>query len=219
MPDDLYGDQHRALQDAFGTRNLADRLAYVRSATLSDDNCAFIAGLDMFFLSTVDHEGRPTVSYKGGAPGFVSVLDRSTLVFPSYDGNGMFLSLGNVTINPEVGLLFISFEKPNRLRVQGRAELSNDPSELALYPEADAVVRVHITHAFANCPRYIHRSEQQERSRYVPREGVETPIAEWKRIDGLADALSPVDAARVAHIGTISGAEWADRVRTGDPNV
>ncbi len=219
MADDLYGEQHRAMQDTFGTRKLADRLAYRRSAALTDDDRSFIAGLDMFFLSTVDHQGRPTVSYKGGDPGFVQTPDPTTLLFPSYDGNGMFLSLGNVTVNPNVGLLFISFEKPNRLRVQGRAELSKDPAELRLFPEADTVVRVHITHAFTNCPRYVHRYEPVERSRYVPRDGVETPIAEWKRISGIVDALPPVDAARVAHIGTIDGAEWIKRVRAGDPRT
>ena len=173
----------------------------------------------MFFLSTVDHQGRPTVSYKGGDPGFVQTPDPTTLLFPSYDGNGMFLSLGNLTVHPDVGLLFISFEKPNRLRVQGRAELSSDPSELRLFPESDTVVRVHITHAFTNCPRYVHRQEPVERSRYVPRDGVETPIAEWKRISGIVDALPPVDAVRVAHIGTIDGAEWIKRVRSGDPRI
>ena len=102
MADDLYGEQHRAMQDTFGTRKLADRLAYRRSAALSDDDRSFIAGLDMFFLSTVDHQGRPTVSYKGGDPGFVQTPDPATLLFPSYDGNGMFLSLGNVTVTGHV---------------------------------------------------------------------------------------------------------------------
>ena len=219
MPNDLYGEQHRALQDTFDTRRLADRLGDIRSDTLTEDNRSFIGSLDMFFLSTVDHEGRPTVSYKGGDPGFVRIPDSATLLFPSYDGNGMFLSLGNITLNPEVGLLFISFEKPNRLRVQGRAELSSDPAELALYPEANAIVRVHISHVFTNCPRYVHRSEPGERSRYVPRAGVDTPFAEWKRIDGLSDALPAVDAAQAATAGVISGAEWTDRVKAGHPNV
>lgn len=58
----------------------------------------------MFFLATADAEGRPTCSYKGGDPGFVQVLDPHTVVFPNYDGNGMYLSAGNVLVNGEVGM-------------------------------------------------------------------------------------------------------------------
>jgi uncharacterized protein len=219
MADDLYGSQHRALQDAFETRSLADRLELTRSSVLSADDQMFVSSVDMFFLSTVDHEGRPTVSYKGGDPGFVHTPDSSTLLFPSYDGNGMFLSLGNIASNAHVGLLFIAFDRPYRLRIQGDAELSQVPEDLARYPECDAVVRVHITHAFMNCPRYVHRMDHIGRSRYVPRDGIETPLAEWKRIDGIAETLPPAEALRVREAGLIDGLDWKNRVKAGDETV
>ena len=127
----LYGDIHRAMQMAFDTRTLADRLeGMIVKREIYDVGKVFIASRDMFFLTTIDHNDRPTVSYKGGSPGFVRVLDASTLLFPSYDGNGMYLSMGNISGNPEIGMLFIDFEKPFRLRAQGRAELIVSGPEL-----------------------------------------------------------------------------------------
>src|SRR5687767_10134792 len=113
----LYQQGSRTLQDQFDTRRLADRIEErLVHARLSDDDRAFIGARDMFFLATADAEGRPNCSYKGGDPGFVRVLDERTLAFPSYDGNGMFLSLGNALVNPHVGLLFIDFTRGRRLR-------------------------------------------------------------------------------------------------------
>ena len=127
----LYGDIHRAMQMAFDTRTLADRLeGMIVKSEIDDVGKVFIASRDMFFLTTIDHNDRPTVSYKGGSPGFVRVLDASTLLFPSCDGNGMYLSMGNISGNPEIGMLFIDFEKPFRLRAQGRAELIVSGPEL-----------------------------------------------------------------------------------------
>src|SRR5688572_12910899 len=119
MPD-IYHSGNRRLQDQFDTRRLADRLQEVKvHEAFTPEDKAFIERLDMFFLATADASGQPNCSYKGGAPGFVRVVDDRTLVFPSYDGNGMFLSLGNVASNAKVGLLFVDFESQRRLRVNG----------------------------------------------------------------------------------------------------
>src|SRR5215210_7835131 len=140
---ELYHQGNRALQDRFDTRRLADRLEQVKvHDRFTPDDRAFIERLDMFFLATADAAGQPTCSYKGGDPGFVRVVDERTLAFPSYDGNGMYLSMGNVALNPAVGLLFIDFERQRRMRVDGTATLRPDDPLLALYPEAQLVVRV-----------------------------------------------------------------------------
>jgi predicted pyridoxine 5'-phosphate oxidase superfamily flavin-nucleotide-binding protein len=216
----LYGEQHRALQDAFGTRNMADRIEQLACRTEFDEAAkGFIESMDMFFLATVDHQGRPTVSYKGGDPGFVKVVDRTTLVFPSYDGNGMFLSMGNVAQHNQVGMLFISFERPHRLRVQGTASISRDDPMMSHYKEADCIVRVQLSELWQNCPRYIHRYQKVQPSRYVPREASETPLADWKRIDLLQDVLPAHDAARVQAAGTIDIEAWMDKVKSGDPTA
>jgi len=124
------------------------------------------------------------------------VLDERTLAFPGYDGNGMFLSLGNALVNPEVGLLFISLERQRRLRLQGTASVDTRDPMLPDWPEALCVVRVRVREVFPNCPRYIHHYELVERSRFVPRPERETPVPDWKRADWAADVLPEGDRAR-----------------------
>jgi uncharacterized protein len=184
----LYHEGSRELQDRFDSRRLADRLEDVKvRETIDDADRAFIESVDMFFLATADEHGHPNCSYKGGEPGFVRVLDERTIAFPVYDGNGMFLSAGNVLVNPAVGLLFISFERRRRLRLNGTASID---SELAsAWTGAQFGVRVRAREVFPNCPRYIHRYELVERSRYVPAAGVEPPVPEWKTKDWARDVL------------------------------
>jgi hypothetical protein len=193
----LYHAGNRRLQDAFDTRRLADRLEDRKVRDFIDEgDRAFIEGLDMFFLATADAHGRPNCSYKGGDPGFVRVLDEHTIAFPDYDGNGMFLSLGNALLNPEVGLLFVSFERGRRLRLNGTAAVDTADPLLAGWPEARAVVRVRVREVFPNCPRYIHHYELVERSRFVPHAERETPVPDWKRSDWAGDVLPAGDPAR-----------------------
>jgi uncharacterized protein len=186
----LYHEHSRALQDRFDSRRIADRLAEkLLRAEFSEEDRAFIARQSFFFLATADAQGRPDCSYKGGAPGFVQVVAADTLAFPSYDGNGMFKSLGNITANAAVGLLFIDFQAGKRLRVNGDAALHLDDPLKDAYPEAQAIVRVRAQHVFPNCPRYIHRMELVEPSPYVPTAGCATPVPGWKRSDAFKDYL------------------------------
>jgi uncharacterized protein len=195
----LYSPASRALQDRFDTRRLADRLAEVKvHDRFTPEDRAFVERTDMLFLATVDGAGQPTCSYKGGDPGFVTVVDDRTLAFPSYDGNGMYLSMGNVDATHRVGLLFIDFEHQRRMRIDGLAELRHDDPLLARHPAAQLVVRVHAERIYPNCPRYIHKYQLVERSAFVPRAGVETPVAGWKRSDWARDVLPAGDAARDA---------------------
>jgi predicted pyridoxine 5'-phosphate oxidase superfamily flavin-nucleotide-binding protein len=191
-----YHEGNRHFQDRFDTRRLADRIdeRLVRD-TIDDGDRAFIERMDMFFLATADAEGSPNCSYKGGDPGFVRVLDRHTIAFPSYDGNGMYLSMGNVLANPRVGLLFIDFERGKRMRLNGVASIDERDPLLAEYPEAQLVVRVRATEVFPNCPRYIHHMQLVERSRFVPHAECQTPIPSWKRRDWSHDVLAADDPA------------------------
>ena len=186
----LYHQGSRELQDRFDSRRLADRLADVKvTDVIGPEDRAFIESLDMFFLASADEHGRPTCSYKGGDPGFVRVLDERTLAFPAYDGNGMFLSAGNVLVNPAVGLLFVSFPRGRRLRLQGTASISLEDPLAASWPGALFAVRVRAREVFPNCPRYIHRYELVERSRFVPRDGAPPPVPDWKRREWARDVL------------------------------
>ena len=196
----MYHDGNRRLQAAFETRRLADRLeerAVARSEAIAEADKAFIEARDMFFLATADADGRPQCSYKGGDPGFVRVLDEHTIAFPNYDGNGMYLSMGNALVNPHVGLLFIDFENQRRLRLNGEASIDPADPLLADYPEAQFIVRVRAREIFGNCPRYIHRYQLVERSRFVPHAGCETPIPDWKRSDWAREVLPDRDRAAI----------------------
>jgi predicted pyridoxine 5'-phosphate oxidase superfamily flavin-nucleotide-binding protein len=192
----MYHDGSRRLQDRFGSRQLAERLVDVLARVeFTDSDRAFIESRPLFFLATADAEGRPDCSYKGGPPGFVRVVDPQTLAFPSYDGNGMFKSLGNVLANPSVGLLFIDFEKPNRLRVNGRASIHDDDPLLAEFVGAQLMVRVRAEAIFPNCPRYIHKMQIVEQSAYTPCEGHTPPVPKWKTFPEFRDVLPPGDPA------------------------
>lgn len=193
---DPYHEGQRALQDRFDTRRLADRLAEARSDRLADDVARFVEARDMFFISTTDADGFPECSYKGGDPGFVRVLDEHTLVFPVYDGNGMFLTLGNLAVQPRVGLLFVDFETGNRLRVNGEASVLFDDALVASYPGALCVVRVHARAVFANCRRYVHEYRKVTASPFVPHDDAEPPVPDWKRNPWFDGTLPAHDPAR-----------------------
>lgn len=190
----MYHDGMRRLQDARETRPLADRLEQVTVRTaLTEEDRAFIARCPMFFLATADADGHPDCSYKGGLPGFVRALDATTLAIPDYDGNGMYRSWGNVVVNPHVGLLFLDFENPKRLRVNGTAQIGEDDPLLAEYPGAVFIIRVTTTRIFPNCPRYIHKMKLVEHSVYAPRPDYSPPVPAWKTFDSFRDALPARD--------------------------
>ena len=195
MADDgMYHDGMRQLQGARETRPLADRLAQVTLRTaFTEEDRAFIQRCAMVFVATADAQGCPDCSYKGGLPGFVRVLDDRTLAIPDYDGNGMYRSWGNVLANPHVGLLFLDFENPKRLRVNGTAQVSHDDPLLAGFPGAVFMVRIAAERIFPNCPRYIHKMQLVEHSVYAPRPGHTPPVPAWKTFDVFRDALPPRD--------------------------
>jgi hypothetical protein len=212
---ELYSDCHRQLQDRYQSRLLADRLEQVIvHSTLTESDAQFIEGRDFFFLSSVDPDGQPTVSYKGGAPGFVTIRD-NTLVFPCYDGNGMFLSMGNINATAKVGLLFIDFETPRRLRVQGVAHI-DDSDARERVPGAILLIRVEPTKIFVNCPRYIHRHKKIETSKHVPKQDGSAPVAQWKRLEIFHDALSSYDQEKVRDAGFISLEEAQANAAAGE---
>lgn len=192
----MFTDGARELQDRFDTRRLADRIEELLVHDwITPDEAEFIQARDMFFLATADENGNANCSYKGGDPGFVQVVDERTLAFPSYNGNGMYLSAGNMVANPNVGMLFIDFEHRSRMRVNGAATLVDAGPLLDLFPEAQFVVRVAVREVFPNCPRYIHRMQKVDASPFVPREDCVTPVPGWKRSDWARDVLPDGDPA------------------------
>jgi predicted pyridoxine 5'-phosphate oxidase superfamily flavin-nucleotide-binding protein len=186
--DDIMGFFHpgmRALQDRYEGRAVPDRLVDNRMRTaFSDTDRAFIEAAPFFFLATATAENTDC-SFKGGEPGFVRIVGDSELLWPDYDGNRMYRSLGNITQNERVGLLFISFDGTQfdgsaRLRVNGRARIDESPDAIADMPGAKRAVRFVAEHIFTNCPRYIPDMGAGEVSVYTPRDGYTPPDPAWK---------------------------------------
>ncbi len=192
---ELYGPGPRALQDTFDSRRLADRLTEVTvSETIDERTTGFFEAASYFYLATVDADGFPDVSYKGGRPGFVRVMDERTLRFPSYDGNGMFRSLGNIVDTGRIAMLFIrQNDRPARIRVHGTATVHTDAESAAMFVGADAVVEVAVGRTFVNCPRYVHDLASGELSPYAPAPDHEPPRPEWKDRDTFAPYLPERD--------------------------
>jgi len=217
-PDEFYSPQQRALQDEQQTRSLADAVVFgVVRNELDPEMAGFIATRDYFFLSTVNGEGEPTVSYKGGNVGVAHVVNDKTIVFPSFNGNGMYYSAGNISATGKVGMLFIDMCTPHRVRVQGTAALSQNEDHMKLFPGAEFVVEVTVDKAFINCARYIHKHQRvEETNRYVPDDKGAAPLPSWKRIDMLQEALPEGDLNRVEESGgTITEDEYKRKVMDG----
>ncbi|MEM1154258.1 MAG: pyridoxamine 5'-phosphate oxidase family protein [Pseudomonadota bacterium] len=217
-PDEFYTKTQRKLQEENEALKLGDAVvgAIVRKS-LEPPHIEFIEKLDYFFLSTVSSKGEPTVSYKGGPVGFVKALDETTLMFPNYDGNGMFFSMGNVQESKKLGMLFIDMETPQRIRVQGTASITTKQSAMEVYPGSNMVVLVKVDSVFYNCARYIHSFKRAGTSKYVPDEQGNQPFPAWKRIELLQDVLVPKDQGRAEQEGgTITQDDYNRLVSEGD---
>lgn len=183
---EFYHDGMRALQDRYEGRAVADRLEEHRlRRAFNDDDRALIHAAPFFFLATAS-DGSVDCSFKGGAPGFVRIVSETTLVWPDYDGNRMYRSLGNITSGGRIGMLFLSFDgntfdgSAARLRVNGRAEVDDSDAAIAGLPGAKRLIRVHAEQIFPNCPRYIPNVAVNEPSIYTPRADRAAPEPPWK---------------------------------------
>ena len=192
----MFHEGNRNLQDRYGGRAVADKIVeMVESKEISDDFKTFIEAQPFFFLATHAH-GTTDCSFKGGDPGFVRVTGPSELIFPDYDGNRMYKSLGNIVENPEVGLLFIRFGAEEgqgalflRVRINGKAFVHDDHPAMSDFPGAARIVRVEVDHIYPNCPRYIPHMEEVSASRHLPKADQEQPVPAWKEIPPIAELL------------------------------
>lgn len=189
----MYHEGNRRLQDQFSSSQISDRLEEKLTRTcFTVDDKSHIESAEYFFIATADAEGRPDCSFKGGPPGFVRVTGEAELAFPDYDGNGMFKSLGNILVNPNVGLLFIAMHgKPKRLRINGAASIDRGDPLLAETTGAQLIVRVKARAIFPNCPRYIPNMQLVAPSDYVPKAGCPPLEPAWKSFDDFRDVIHP----------------------------
>lgn len=187
-----YHEGMRAMQDRNEGRAVPDRLAEHRMRrSFNEADRGFIRSASFFFLATSSEES-VDCSFKGGDPGFVQIVGDNQIAWPDYDGNRMYRSLGNISVNPRVGVLFISMDgtlhnNAGRLRINGHAEVDERPEAIAGLPGAKRLIRVTAEHIFSNCPRYIPKFAAAEGSVYTPRDGYEPPDPAWKSMGFMKD--------------------------------
>jgi predicted pyridoxine 5'-phosphate oxidase superfamily flavin-nucleotide-binding protein len=192
----MFHEGNRTLQNRYGGQGVADKIVeLVETQTFTEEFQAFVESVPFFFLAT-SAGGNTDCSFKGGAPGFVRVTAPDRLIFPDYDGNRMYKSLGNILENPSVGLLFMKFGAEEgqgalylRLRVSGQASVHDDHEALESYPGAQRIVEVAVEHIFPNCPRYIPHMQEVAPSRHIPQANADQPVPEWKKIPPIAELL------------------------------
>ena len=167
----------RALQDRLGTRERADAFAARQALShLNDRMRHFIGRQEMMFLATADAAGGCDNTFRAGPPGFVRVLDADHISWPEYRGNGVMASLGNVTENGHVGLLFIDFQDVIGLHVNGTAEIVEDPDEQADTAPGRRVrlwVVTRVQEAYIHCAKHIPRMAK------IPRQGPSTKKSDY----------------------------------------
>jgi len=150
-------------QEQYFGRSMDTRGAPARD-TLTEDEQGFIAARDSFYLATVNESGWPYVQHRGGKPGFLRVINPSTLAFADYKGNRQLLTTGNLTTNDRVCLFLMDYPQRTRLKILGHARVE----DARLHPEAVAqlaepedraiVERVYFIDVVSfdwNCPKYI----------------------------------------------------------------
>ena len=122
----------------------------------------FLAKQNSFFLATASADGQPYIQHRGGPPGFLRVLDATTLAFADFRGNRQYISLGNLAENPKVHLFFVDYATRTRIKVWGEAVVVEDDAELlAELTPADYGARpeqaivIHVTAWDMNCPQHI----------------------------------------------------------------
>lgn len=193
----MFGEGSRKLQDRYKARRVADVITEATTVSNFDDDQfgyrAFIEDATYFFLATSSGENTDC-SFKGGPKGFMRIIAPHRVIFPDYDGNRMYKSLGNIVDNPNVGMLFMRFASEAdhrylRVHINGVATLHDDHPALAEYPGAKRIIEVETRHIYLNCPRYVPEMTRVEASPYIPEEGKEQPTPPWKMKPGIKEAL------------------------------
>ena len=184
-------------QDHFDGRRTAEAIEKHRKHyAFWDDEIEIIKNARFFFIASTFGD-YVDCNIKSGDPGFVHVIGPNILEYPEYDGNSMYRTVGNITKNPNVGLLFVAFDgKSRRIRINGRARVVTDRATLDRHFGAKLAVRIECE-IYPNCPRYIPDLAHSKSSPHVPRAGEAIPPApEWKTRDYIRSILPEDDPHR-----------------------
>ncbi|MFZ2062101.1 MAG: pyridoxamine 5'-phosphate oxidase family protein [Candidatus Binatus sp.] len=170
--DEVYANCRRYLQERIfaGSRptSVKDQKPKV-STELSTSQQEQIIRADTFFIATDNPERGADVSHKGGNPGFVRILDARRIAFPDYNGNSMFNTLGNVSVNPHAGLLFIDFDSGRTLQLTGRASIDWNHERVRTFPGAERVIDFELAQIIDTPAGFLLVAKFRQYSRNNPR--------------------------------------------------
>ena len=187
-PDELYAN-YKEPDEGVRTKSIAS----------FDEHCRTYIALSPFVVvATNDSEGRSDVSPRGGAPGFVKVLDDTRLAIPDASGNNRLDTLRNVTQTGQIGLLFMIPGMAETLRVNGRASVTMDPELLAQHEVGGgkppkAVIGVDMEEAFLHCAKAYMRSQLWDPAAWPDRSELARPAQIWKDHIGMPEPLAEVE--------------------------
>ena len=154
----------KAVQERRGSRTAYARLEQNGGWDTKVDAvlAKFIAGMRSFYLATASKDGQPYVQHRGGPPGFLRVIDETTLAFADFTGNRQYITTGNLAENPRAVLFLMDYLHRKRVKIWGQARvIENDPELIArLFPEdyrarPEAAILFTVEAWDANCPQHI----------------------------------------------------------------
>ena len=160
----------KAIQERKGSRKNYARMERGRGwqTTVTPDLAKFVADLDMFYLGTANAEGQPYIQYRGGAPGFLKVIDEHTLGFADFGGNQQYVTLGNLSENPQAFIFLMDYVNSQRIKLWGTARvIDNDPGLLERLSDPDYPTKAERAILFTieawdiNCQQHIHKRFSQ----------------------------------------------------------
>jgi uncharacterized protein len=160
-----FTDPVKQLQQRYGSRSSYARMEQQRYQDgLTEQEAAFIADRDSFYLATIGANGYPYIQHRGGPRGFLKVIDKNRLGFVDFTGNKQYISVGNLTTHPQVSLILVDYPRRTRLKIYGRAtvvELVDQPElfrelDPADYPHRpERMIVLEIDSYDWNCPQHI----------------------------------------------------------------
>jgi len=154
----------KELQRKYGSRKSYERMERQRGwlNELTPPLTAFIEGRDSFYMGTANTQGQPYIQHRGGAPGFLKVIDNKTLAFADFSGNRQYISMGNLSENPSIFLFLMDYPSRTRVKIWGEAKVEYDDKQLmqslairGYTAEVERAVIFSIKALDVNCPQHI----------------------------------------------------------------
>ncbi len=202
FPSDIaFSPSVKAVQQRKGSRKNYARMEQGEGwqTTVTSELAEYLAGLDMFYLGTANAAGQPYIQYRGGAPGFLKVIDEHTLGFADFGGNRQYITLGNLAENDQAFLFLMDYANQRRVKVwgtakviEGDAALENRLRDPEYAGKVERVILFSVKAWDVNCPQHIHQRFSQRQIAPVL-EQLQERIAD---LEGEVKRLRPAAADR-----------------------